>query len=457
MHADRRHLSRFDVFVDGARLSSLAVATPSPSSSVVVHRLRDERGVERPAIIVRRRRLGGTLHEDIELWATGRETITVSLAVGVAADFAHLFDVKAGRARPVVTPTADVHGFEFQDPDGTATTTVRWNQTPDDLDGDAGHVRWTLVGAAWSTRGGVDRRLTRTGGTGRRRAPVVPRRRPLRPPPPSGLGQSGAERHVDGRTLVRGRRSSPRRPRRAPHPRCRPPRPGRRRSRCTVVHDAVRPRLTDHVVDAVAVRPCARVGCPVDARRAPGHAPRADRRGGTRQDPARGAHARRRRPVRVPWPLLRQCRRHPPLRRHGSRGVAMGRARRRDAGDVGAGHRTGGRLDPTPPARRRTGHLSTSRSPRSRQSGLEGLLGRCHVRRRLHAARSDRPGRGAGLRVRGPARRCRDGDRRAAPSSTRPTWSRTRPGCAPASTRSSGTRAAGSCSASTAPGAGSTR
>ena len=144
VHADRRHLSRFDVFVDGARLSSLAVAPTSPSSSVVVHRLRDERGVERPAIVVRRRRLGGTLHEDVELWATGREAITVSLAVGVAADFGHLFDVKAGRGRPVVTPTAVVHGLEFQDPNGTAMTSVRWNRAPDDLDGDAGHMRWTL-------------------------------------------------------------------------------------------------------------------------------------------------------------------------------------------------------------------------------------------------------------------------------------------------------------------------
>ena len=144
VHADRRHLSRFDVFVDGARLSSLAVATPSPSSSVVVHRLRDELGVERPAIVVRRRRVRGTLQEDVELWATGREPVTVTLSVTVAADFAHIFDVKAGRRRNAATPHPIVDGFEFQDPDGTATTTVRWDRAPDQLDGGIGHVRWVL-------------------------------------------------------------------------------------------------------------------------------------------------------------------------------------------------------------------------------------------------------------------------------------------------------------------------
>ena len=114
VHADRRHLSRFEVLVDGAHLSPLAVATPSPSSFVVVHRLRDEHGLERSAVVVRRRRIRTTLHEDVELWATGREPITVTLTVGVAADFAHLFDVKAGRRHPATEPTVILDGFEFR-------------------------------------------------------------------------------------------------------------------------------------------------------------------------------------------------------------------------------------------------------------------------------------------------------------------------------------------------------
>ena len=271
MHADRRHLSRFDVLVDGARLGSLAVATPSPSSSVVVHRLRDELGVERPAIVVRRRRLGGTLHEDVELWATGREPVTVTLVGrlrgGLRAPLRRQGRAGAGRRR---TPTATLDGFEFRDPDGTATTTVRWDRTPDELDGGAGHVRWTLSAPPGQRSRVVDRRRARAGGARAMTRSPRRRRRPAGRPPPAGLGQSGAERHVDGWPVVRGRRSGPRRPRRAAHPGRRPSRPCRGRRRRAVVHDAVRPRLPPHVVDAPAVRPRARQRGPGDARRAAG-------------------------------------------------------------------------------------------------------------------------------------------------------------------------------------------
>ena len=103
------------------------------------------------------------MHEDLELWATGREPVTVALSVGFAADFAHLFDVKAGRGRPATTPTATIDGFEFRDPDGDG-----------DDDGavgpDARRARrrrrtraLDALGAAGSAHGVVDRRRARPG------------------------------------------------------------------------------------------------------------------------------------------------------------------------------------------------------------------------------------------------------------------------------------------------------
>ena len=243
----------------------------------------------------------GTLHEDVELWATGREPVTVALSAGFAADFAHLFDVKAGRGRPATTPNATLDGFEFRDPD--------WDGDDDRAVGpDARRARrrrrsraLDALGATGSSAArcrsssqpgpaepGDDARSSFAAGD-----PLVVRRLPA-------WGDSGAERHLDGWAVVRGRGSGARRPRRAAHPGRRSSRPHRGRRRRAVVHDAVRPRLAAHVVDAPAVRRRPRQRGPGDARRAPGSGARSDRRGGAGQDPARGAHARRRRPVRVP-------------------------------------------------------------------------------------------------------------------------------------------------------------
>ena len=210
VHADRRHLSRFDVLVDGARLSSLAVATPSPSSSVVVHRLRDELGVERPAIVVRRRRLGGTLHEDVELWATGREPITVSL-VGRRRGGLRAPLRRQGRPRPA-RGHADGRRRRVRVP---ATPTARRRRRCGGTGRPTSSTATPGTCAGPSRRRLVNARQCRSSSRPARRSPADDERSssaagdPLRRPPPSGLGQSGAERHLDGRTVVRGRRIRP--------------------------------------------------------------------------------------------------------------------------------------------------------------------------------------------------------------------------------------------------------
>jgi hypothetical protein len=56
---DHRHLSRLAVHVDGESLTPIATATPAPFSAIVVRRPRDAAGLERPALLLRRRTLDG--------------------------------------------------------------------------------------------------------------------------------------------------------------------------------------------------------------------------------------------------------------------------------------------------------------------------------------------------------------------------------------------------------------
>jgi glycogen debranching enzyme len=143
VHHDRRHVSRLSVLIDDEPLVPIADATPSPFSALVVHRPRDADGVERPALLVRRRRLDAGLRDELELWATGHHPVTATISVTVGADFAHIFDVKDGHGRPPVAPRVVVDGFDLVAPDRTAATNVRWQPPATEVSLD-GEVRWTL-------------------------------------------------------------------------------------------------------------------------------------------------------------------------------------------------------------------------------------------------------------------------------------------------------------------------
>ena len=86
------------ITVDGGPVTPIASSTPTPFEALVVHRLSNGDGNEAPAILSRRRTVAGAMRERIELWATSASSITARITLSVSADFAHIFDVKAGSA-----------------------------------------------------------------------------------------------------------------------------------------------------------------------------------------------------------------------------------------------------------------------------------------------------------------------------------------------------------------------
>jgi glycogen debranching enzyme len=144
VYDDFRHLSRFVVTIDGKRLTPIASAATSPFDAVVVHRLHDADGGELPALLVRRRRIATGLRDDLELWSTDGRHVSVHLTIEFAADFAHIFDVKAGAGRAPAPMRARADGIELTDPDTSAATRLRWDRAPLTIDEIDGVAAWEL-------------------------------------------------------------------------------------------------------------------------------------------------------------------------------------------------------------------------------------------------------------------------------------------------------------------------
>ena len=107
--------------------------------------------------------------------------------------------------------------------------------------------------------------------------------------PARGVGGADCRSSPRRRPVPRAARSVDARRRRAAHLRPRVPRSGGGRGRRAVVHDAVRARLADHVVDDDARRPRPRARNAADARALPGREGRPAHRGGAGPHPARDA------------------------------------------------------------------------------------------------------------------------------------------------------------------------
>ncbi|MDA8317822.1 MAG: trehalase family glycosidase [Actinomycetota bacterium] len=112
---DARIISRWSVLVDGARLDPLGGYTAQPFAGVFVARSRLRDGhVEATVLVERRRYVASGMREDLSLRNYGSEPAGLTLTLEVAADFADLFAVKAGRKEelaPVavrVSPASDV-------------------------------------------------------------------------------------------------------------------------------------------------------------------------------------------------------------------------------------------------------------------------------------------------------------------------------------------------------------
>ena len=98
---DRRHLSRYGLVARGQALETLTSTSPNPLAAVIVQRLVDVvRGRPTSCLVIRRRWIAGGMRDEIEVRHTGKGTVSMDLEVSVAADFAHVFDVKSGSQRP---------------------------------------------------------------------------------------------------------------------------------------------------------------------------------------------------------------------------------------------------------------------------------------------------------------------------------------------------------------------
>ena len=144
---DRRHLSTFSVTVRGHVLETLTSTSPNPLAAVIVQRLVDpERGRPLSCLMIRHRWIAGGMRDEIEVRQTSTQPVEVDLEVEIAADFAHVFDVKGGQHRAPGRIVADDDGwlmFPVDLDDVDVATRVRWTQ-PAAADPAAGTLSWHL-------------------------------------------------------------------------------------------------------------------------------------------------------------------------------------------------------------------------------------------------------------------------------------------------------------------------
>ena len=146
IHDDLRHLSVFTVRTPGRDIEVLTGTAVSPFSGAYVQRLRSGHEPEGDALLmVRRRWIGDGMREDIELRNPTASAVIVELVLRVAADFAHLFDVKAGLGSEpgVLIPDSDAW-LIVAPKDAHSGSRVECHPRPDDVDLAAGTLVWHL-------------------------------------------------------------------------------------------------------------------------------------------------------------------------------------------------------------------------------------------------------------------------------------------------------------------------
>ncbi len=164
VYDDLRHLSRMRLTVTGTRAELLAAYTPAPMSAVVVSRVvatvedgEQPGGGQHPSetrhaaaqlLVVRRRWLARSLVEQLTLRNPHPLPVSVHVELEVAADFAHVFDVKSGRAVTSQTPQAEritPGRWRFTSLDDVRDSTeVTMRPEPDESEPSRGTARWTV-------------------------------------------------------------------------------------------------------------------------------------------------------------------------------------------------------------------------------------------------------------------------------------------------------------------------
>jgi glycogen debranching enzyme len=153
---DTRFLSGMDLHVNGERPEGLAAERTSPFSATFVLRARPVTGrADSSLMVLRHRHVGRGMREDLAVHNYGEEPAYCSLQLRFSADFANLFAVKEGRARPEgqVELEADRDGLRFRQLTGSGGRGLRITSTaPAQFVSDI--AAWELVVPArggWST------------------------------------------------------------------------------------------------------------------------------------------------------------------------------------------------------------------------------------------------------------------------------------------------------------------
>ncbi|MEO5722973.1 MAG: glycogen debranching N-terminal domain-containing protein, partial [Ilumatobacteraceae bacterium] len=147
VHDDLRHLSLFEVSIADADLEGLACTASSPLSAVIVQQVRHGGHPRRfSCVMIRRRWVADGLREDIHVLNSGHERETVRMQLRIGADFAHLFDVKAGLSATEgkMSPDDANHWTIRSAGDVAAATRVSASLEPTDVDLAAGTLSWLL-------------------------------------------------------------------------------------------------------------------------------------------------------------------------------------------------------------------------------------------------------------------------------------------------------------------------
>ncbi len=95
--ADMRVLSQARLLVGGMTVEPLAVSLADASGCTFVGRSIAHHQSDPRILVVRRRQLGSVWHEQIELRNTSAETVSATVELEVASDFADVFAIKEGR------------------------------------------------------------------------------------------------------------------------------------------------------------------------------------------------------------------------------------------------------------------------------------------------------------------------------------------------------------------------
>lgn len=148
--SDARVVSRLELYVNGRPTESIDVARPDPFTATFVSHCADEPSI----LVVRRRYVGQGLREDLLVRSHAATPVDLRVELRIDADFADLFAVKEGRARPAPELDHRVRAERLIFEGRVAGRLHTLVAAADGAQADAGRLTWHIPlapGAEWST------------------------------------------------------------------------------------------------------------------------------------------------------------------------------------------------------------------------------------------------------------------------------------------------------------------